>query len=119
MSDYTTALSWSNYGERGFSQTVEYLANHLQPEDKAILRKDIGYYLNTRLGLPKVDVIYPVFRGKIDEMKTEFDQINRSHKISFIVLEKYTDPSTSAELIQPYFNLDKKMGDFYIYRRKE
>jgi hypothetical protein len=118
-SDYTTSLSWSNYGERGFSQTVEYLANNLRSEDKAILRKDMGYYLNMRLNLPKVEWFYPVFRGRIDEMKNRFKAINCSHQLAFIVLDKYSNPNIAAEIIQPYFNLDRKIGDFHIYRRKE
>jgi hypothetical protein len=119
ISDYTTSLSWSNYGERGFAQTVEYLANHLRPDDKTILRKDLGYYLNMRRGLEKVKWFYPVFRGEIDEMREQFDSINRSHDISFIVLEKYSNPDMAAVLIRPFFDLDKKIGDFHIYRRKE
>lgn len=117
--DYTTSPSWDNYGEKGLAETIAYLAERVKPGDELAVRKDIGYYLNGIAGLEKIHWWYPMFRGGREKMKREFEAINASGKISFVVLGPYDHLDPAVEIVESFFQLDRIIGDFYIYHRRK
>ncbi len=118
MSDYTTSPSWDNYGERGLAQTIDYLARRVQPEQELVVRKDIGYYLNGIAGLENLRWWYPMFRSELPRMKEDFEAINASGAIAYVVLGPYDHRAPARQVIQPYFTLEQVFGDFEIYCRR-
>jgi hypothetical protein len=117
---YTTAVSWNEYGERGFVKTLDFLEANLDGS-VPIIRKDLAYYLIINQPDDELRWIYTeIFRGKlIDPDKLDLIKKIISRKdVKYIVLDRYTNRSEASKIISPYFDMIHRNGDFDIYRKK-
>jgi hypothetical protein len=114
---YTTTISSNNYGEAGFTETVEYLTTVLQSTDEPIVRKDIGFYLgkDPRLKLRKWHS--PVVLVYVRTAEELVQNITQPH-VNCIILERFSIRRDVLPLVQRYYAFDRQCGDFYVFRRR-
>jgi hypothetical protein len=118
---YTTAVSWNEYGEEGFMDTLEYLKINLGASIP-VIRKDFAYYLS--IDQPNREYMYVytnIFRR--DNLKNVNSIYNiqsklLTEKIKYIVLDQHANPATAKNIISPYFDYVQRFGDFTVYRKK-
>jgi 4-amino-4-deoxy-L-arabinose transferase-like glycosyltransferase len=113
---YVTAISWNNYGETGFAETVNHLKSVLRPNDVPICRKDFGFYLyaDTETLLRRwYNPAVLVGVKTADELVRNISAPGVSH----IVLDRYSIVREEIPLIQQYYVLDRQIGSFYVLRR--
>jgi uncharacterized membrane protein len=120
---YTTAVSWGEYGEKGFKETLAYLETNLG-DSVPIIRKDLGYYLTINQPDRKFTWIYNrIFRGNLkDAARVEkIENTISRDEVQYIVLDPYTNRTETRDLIRdliaPYFEFIHQFGDFEIYRK--
>jgi len=114
-------VSWDEYGEEGFMDTLEYLKKNLGTSTP-VIRKDFGYYLS--LDRPNREYMYvytSIFRG--DNLKNTNGMSNIKSSIlkddiEYIVLDPHANPATAKNIISPYYDFVQKFGDFEVYRKK-
>lgn len=111
---YTTAVSWDEYGEEGFLDTLDYLRNSVG-DTVPVIRKDLAYYLTLDQQDRKFEWIYnKIFRTK-DE-NTIMEEISRDD-VRFIVLDSTTKPDEAASVINGNYLLVKRFGDFEVFEK--
>jgi len=117
--DYTTSECWLNYGERGLSETVQYLKDRVKPGMLIYCRNDIGYYLNYRYN---TNVDYRetawLFRGAdINKVAGAFRE-----DIVYFVFDKISSFVKTNKLVFDIlgndFFVEKQFGDFVVLRSK-
>jgi hypothetical protein len=118
---YTTAVSWGEYGEKGFADTLTYLKANLN-DSVPIFRKDFGYYFTKDQPNRDFEYIYnSIFRGSLDT-SIKRDQVMETilrDDVHYIVLDQYTNIAVARELIAPHFDLIQRFGHFEIYKKSE
>jgi len=118
---YTTAVSWNEYGEEGFCDTLEYLNKNLGASIP-VIRKDFGYYLSRDRPNKKYAYVYTsIFRAENLKNINSVSSIQSSiikDNIQYVVLDQHANPETAKIIISPYFDYIQRFGDFYIYRKK-
>ncbi|MDD5069502.1 MAG: hypothetical protein PHV17_02140 [Candidatus Omnitrophica bacterium] len=119
--EYSTVEIWGNYGESGLAEAINYLSASVTPGSIISVRKDINYYLQYRAKIKLAKNIDPrLILSLKDENASSmlFSKI----RIDYLVIDKMTrfiSPSpVILSLIGSNFVLDKKAGDFYIYKNK-
>ena len=114
---YTTSISWNNYGETGFAETVAYLKSVLRSNEVPICRKDFGFYLCEDAVPAKHSWYNPAV---ITDVKTSSELVQNitAQNVSHIVLDRYSIRPDAVQIIQKFYELDKQIGSYYILRRK-
>jgi tetratricopeptide (TPR) repeat protein len=118
---YTTSISWNNYGETGFAETVAYLKSVLRSNDVPICREDFGFYLCKDVSPAKHSWFNTAV---ITGVKTSSELVQNitAPGVSYIVVDGYlayyTRPD-DVKLIQEFYKLDKQIGSFSIHRLKQ
>ncbi len=117
---YTTSVSWTEYGERGFDDTRRYLEDHLG-DSVPVIRKDLAYALLKRRPGRALEWIYterlrrglddPAVAQEIEEMLLEKD-------VSLLVIERYSRSAESSEVLRRHFEPVQRFGDFSVFRKR-
>lgn len=118
---YTTiASSVTDYGERGFYDTLAYLKKHLG-DSVPVIRKDLAFYMMMDRNDRDFEWIYTsIFRSdltSLGEQKTVEAAI-LAPRVEYIVLDRQSRPEQAAAVIEPYFDPIVTFGDFRIYRKR-
>jgi len=120
--DYATVEIYRNYGEVGLRQTIEYLAQYVKPDSVVALRNDLAYHLLHRKNIKLKRSFDPKRMLAIkDGRSVALFLVNAP--IEYIVFDKVSslnNPSSHVvAVINTYFTLDKRIGDFYIFKRRK
>lgn len=114
--DYTTAVSWDEYGERGLAETIAYLARHADGE--LLTRKDIGHALTAgreqpwRYNAALRHLKQPAAREAARDLL-------RDPAITIVTLDRYVHRRRAQRLLQATgWTRVKTFGEFEIYRRE-
>ncbi|MBF0216289.1 MAG: glycosyltransferase [Candidatus Omnitrophica bacterium] len=120
-SNYTTANSWNNYGEKGEAETISYLNERLGPDEPFVARKDIGYYLTKYPnGSTGRNFQYNyIFRATTEKDKAVALRSVIENNPRYIQIDASCNPKNALELLWPFYDLDKSFNDFMILRRKD
>jgi hypothetical protein len=121
MAKYNTGEVYLNYGESGFSDTVDYLAKLVKDGDNTVMRHDLYYYLTVRRGIKIEQNIVPeTLLGGADQNK--LDSILAQLPLKYVVFHKLLKfiplPKESFYTLGKYYFFKKRIGDFYIYEKK-
>lgn len=123
--EYTTAESWSNYGESGHLETVKYIAAIARPGTAVAIRHDLQYYLEKRekvTGLKYMalrDILITRDLAILDRfLASGALDIVAMDRLSLLGLNEKNSGSGFALLNRHYY-LDRTIGNFKIYRPKK
>jgi hypothetical protein len=118
-SPYTTSVSWTEYGESGFEETLRHLETHAGGTTPMI-RKDLAY---TRLrGAPGRSLRWShnqAFRnlsdpGSLAHLETELGK----ETIRIVVLDRYSDSRRARLALEEGFAEVVRYGDFSVFHRR-
>ncbi len=118
--DYTTAVVWLNYGEKGIIETAEHLKANADPRFILYARKDIDYYLRYRHGV-NIRTRAPtyVFLTRDEKiLNALFERV----PIQYFVFDRVSSVQRANKdilfILNRYFFLEKRCGDFVILKHK-
>jgi hypothetical protein len=118
--DYITAEVYQNYGESGFRETVAYLKGRISPGMTVASRWDVAYYLRKEGASPEsfMDsmILMQAFpTGRLRGLLTQ-------RELTYVVLDQVFSPLRFGQeriaILSQYFVLEKKIGSFYVFRKK-
>jgi 4-amino-4-deoxy-L-arabinose transferase-like glycosyltransferase len=117
---YTTANSWSEYGERGFDKTLAYVQRHIG-NSRTVLRKDLGYYLMRDDRSWRERWTYnEILRGLHKPEQAAIAAAVLARKdVSIVVLDRFCNSRAARDLLVRDYYEAEIFGDFRIYRREE
>lgn len=120
---YTTVESWMNYGETGMPELLKYLQAAIGPNDRAVLRKDLYYYVRFRFNVPGYEnVDQGDFFGLTGPAAIrEFMSAPRVPKI--IVLDRmfflFPPRGDMRHIFTQFYRQEAVFGNFVVFRLKE
>ncbi|HTY44718.1 MAG TPA: glycosyltransferase family 39 protein [Patescibacteria group bacterium] len=119
--NYDTAEIYLNYGESGLAETIAYLGGRVKPGSTIAVREDLEYHLTKRCGIAIAGNILPYTLFHVSD-RNVMQMIFSRAPIDYLVLDRIStgrmlnnDPFI---LLGQYFLLERKIGDFYVFRRK-
>lgn len=104
--EYST---YSKYGDYGVNEVVDYFKNNNIPPNKIATYPHIGYYLGMS---DYYDITYA--NNRVERFK---DYIVNNKNITYITFYERDIDRVGKENMN-YFNFEKKIGTYYIYKRK-
>jgi 4-amino-4-deoxy-L-arabinose transferase-like glycosyltransferase len=116
LADKVTSISWNNYGETGFRETVEYLRANLPADELVICRKDFGFHLLTDTTDLYRRWYNPVV---ITNVRTGEELVRNitAPGVTRIVLDRYSIRQDTLPILQQFYGLEKQIGSFYVLKR--
>lgn len=104
--EYST---YSKYGDYGINEVVDYFKNNNIPPNKIATYPNIGYYIG-------MSNYYDITYGntRVERFR---DYIINNKNITYITLYERDIERVGKENMD-YFNFEKKIGTYYIYKRK-
>ncbi len=116
---YTTSNSWSEYGEEGFSDTVDFLERHVG-DAVPVIRKDLAYALQRERPERRLEWIYTAaLRRDLREpgSAAATEELFLQPGVEWVVVDRYCRSVALLELLGRHFELVEKFGDFQIFGR--
>lgn len=118
---YNTAEIYLNYGEAGLEETIKYLSAHVKPGSVIAVRQDLEYYLVERYGI-KINTNITPDKFFLGENEDVVKFVLSQAPIDYLVVDKVSAwrvySYTRFVLINKYFSLERRFGDFYIFKKK-
>lgn len=122
--DYATVEIWGNYGEKGFWQALDYLKNHLKDDSIVAIRSDFAYYLVNRFGRKITNVefyeLYEVLDNPVVSSKIPYEVLGPFvlFDLRALLLAEHFNRG-SISYISRYYELEKIIGSFVIFHKRE
>jgi hypothetical protein len=117
--DYTTAVSWDEYGERGFDDTLAFLRARLG-DTVPVVRKDLAYYLAVDRPERDREWIYTSIFWRLGEPRADrrVAEALARDDVRYIVLHRYSPPEEAQPVLASCCELVETFGDFWVYRKR-
>ena len=117
---HTTSVSWTEYGETGFRETLAFLERHASGT-VPVIRKDLAYALLRDRPDRTLDWVYTVVlrRNLADpEVAREVEKTLLRNEVVWLVIDPYCSGAASSELLSAHFEPEQRFGDFLIFKRR-
>ncbi len=118
---YTTSVSWTEYGESGFSATQRFLEGDARGT-VPVIRKDHAYALLRDSPNRSLEWIYTrMFRQQLGDptvRESVAEKLSREG-VEIVVLDRYSDSRAARDLVSEDFREVARHGDFSVFRRRE